>query len=115
MTQKIDYINLPRFYNYFGSITVKNDAKVHPALTDEFFNKVTKISHISNLQAYIVYNPLTKEVLKYMGKRDGNALGIDVQDGPLTSRFSLLVDIEPQDLTLTHISCQYQSTLEPIR
>ena len=115
MTQKMDHMNLPGFYNYFGSVTVKNNAKVYLALADEFFNEVTKISHISDLQAYIVYNPLTKEVLKHMGKRGGNALGIDVQDGPLMSRFSLLVDIELQDLTLTHISCQYQSTLEPIR
>ena len=95
MTQKMDYMNPPGFYNYFGSVTVKNNAKAHLALADEFFNEITKISHVSDLQAFIVYNPLTKEALEHMRKRGGNALGINVQDGPLTSRFSLLIDIEP--------------------
>ena len=86
MSQKMDIMNAPGFYNYFGSVTVKNDATVHSALADVFCEEVFSIQKAAGLQIYIVYNPLTVETLRKMQTRGGNALGIDPKDGPLTSK-----------------------------
>jgi hypothetical protein len=86
MSQKMDYMNLPGFYNYFGSVTVKNHAKIHLALADIFCEEVFLIQRAAGLQVYIVYNPLTVETLQKMQTRGGNALGIKTEDGPLTSK-----------------------------
>ena len=86
MSQKMDFMNAPGFYNYFGSVTVKNHATVHLALADAFCEEVFSIQKTAGLQIYIVYNPLTVETLRKMQTRGGNALGIDPEDGPLTSK-----------------------------
>ena len=86
VSQKMDYMNLPCFHNYFGSVTVKNHAKIHLALAGIFCEEVVSIQRAAGLQVYIVYNPLTVETLQKMQTRGGNALGIKLEDGPLTSR-----------------------------
>ncbi|KAH8821358.1 hypothetical protein F5884DRAFT_827612 [Xylogone sp. PMI_703] len=84
MSQKMDYMNLPGFYNYFGSVTVKSDARVHLALADIFCEEVFSIQKAAGLQVYVVYNPLTVKTLQKMQTRGGNSLGIKAADGPLT-------------------------------
>lgn len=96
MSQKMDKLNQGGFYNYFGSITVKNNATVHLAITDIFREEVPTISNITNLQVYIVYNPLTLETIGKMRKRGGNALGIEAGNGALTSMSSIIISREDQ-------------------
>lgn len=86
MAQKMDVMNGPGFYNYFGSVTVQSHAKMHLALADIFCEEVFLIQKAAGVQVYIVYNPLTVETLQKMQTRGGNALGIDPKEGPLTSQ-----------------------------
>jgi len=91
MARKMDSMNREGFYNYFGSVTVKSDVRVFMAIAEVFKEEVAKITDVRDLQVYIVFNPLTVETIRMMGRRGGNALGIEVEDGPLTSKilFSL--------------------------
>jgi hypothetical protein len=86
MARKMDEMNPPGFYNYFGSITVKNDARAFLSLASVFFEELLYIQKSDGLRVNIVYNPLTIETIRRMHTRGGNALGIDVEDGFLMSK-----------------------------
>jgi hypothetical protein len=97
MSQKMDDMNLPGFYNYFGSVTV-NHAEVHLALADVFCDEVFSVHKAAGLQLYIVYNPLTVETLQKMQARGDNALGIKIEEGPLTSKSLHSEDTKEENL-----------------
>lgn len=86
MSEKMDRMNAAGFFNYFGSVTVKNNVKVFMAIADIFRDEVSSIKDTFGLQIYIVYNPLTVSTIEKMSRRGGNALGIRPGDGPLTSK-----------------------------
>ena len=84
MAQKMDGMNPPGFYNFFGSVTVRSNAEVSMAVAEVFKDEVELIKGAPDLQIYIVYNPLTRNALSHMKQRGGNALGVKEDDGPLT-------------------------------
>ncbi|CAD6576146.1 MAG: hypothetical protein ASARMPRED_007618 [Alectoria sarmentosa] len=84
MSEKMDRMNAAGFFNYFGSVTVKNNVKVFMAIADTFREEASSIKDALGLQIYIVYNPLTVSTIQKMSRRGGNALGIRPSDGPLT-------------------------------
>lgn len=86
MSEKMDRMNAAGFFNYFGSVTVKNNVKVFMAIAETFRDEVSSIKDALGLQIYIVYNPLTVSTIQKMSRRGGNALGIRSGDGPLTSK-----------------------------
>ena len=86
LSQKMGRMNAPGFFNYFGSITVKNSVKVLMVIADIFKEEVDKINKTAGLQVYIVYNPLTIPTIEKMRRRGGNALGLHPGDGPLISK-----------------------------
>jgi hypothetical protein len=96
MAMKMRDMNPAGFYNYFASISVKNDARGFLALASVFFEEVLSIQKVAGLGVNIVYNPLTLETIQKMRTRGGNALGIEAEEGPLMSKsasscpFSLL-------------------------
>ena len=86
LARKMDEMNPAGTYNYFGSVTVKNDARAFIALAEVFFEEVLYLQKSSGVRVNIVYNPLTIETIGKMYTRSGNALGIDVEDGSLMSK-----------------------------
>jgi hypothetical protein len=88
MAQKMDRMNGEGFYNYFGSLTVRNQLDIHTKIAYIFFDEVETIKSATGLQIYIVYNPVTVPAMEQMQKRGGNALGLGPSDGPLTSKYS---------------------------
>ena len=90
MSEKMDRMNPPGFFNFFASTTIKNDAGAFMALARVFQSKVVSIKDAADLQVYIVYNPLSISTIEKMQRRGGNALGIKASDGPLISKFSCL-------------------------
>jgi hypothetical protein len=84
MAQKMDGMNAEGFFNFFGSVTVRSNANVSMALAEIFQDEVDAIKEEPDLQVYIVYNPLTRNALRQMKQRGGNALGLTEEDGPLT-------------------------------
>ena len=88
MSEKMDRMNAAGFFNYFGSVTVKNNVKVFMAIADTFREEASSIKDALGLQIYIVYNPLTVSTIQKMSRRGGNALGIRPSDGPLTSKLN---------------------------
>jgi len=82
----MDEMNPSGTYNYFGSVTVKNDARAFIALAEVFFEEALYLQKSSGVRVNIVYNPLTIETIGKMYTRSGNALGIDVEDGSLMSK-----------------------------
>ena len=88
MSEKMDRMNAAGFFNYFGSVTVKNSVRVFMAIADTFREEVSSIKDALGLQIYIVYNPLTVSTIQKMSRRGGNALGIRPGDGPLTSKLN---------------------------
>lgn len=109
MAQKMDAMNKYGYYNFFGSVTVKNDAYVSLLLASTFMEHVAYIRGAEGLQVYIVYNPLTCNTLRHMQKRGGNALGLSPEDGPLTSKST-----QDQGMMEADADCsrQYQPPLE---
>ena len=86
MAHKMDRMNAAGFFNYFGSITVKNNVKAFMNIADIFREEVLRIQDTSGLQVYVVYNLLSVSTIEKMARRGGNALGIKTSDGPLTSK-----------------------------
>ncbi|KAF4628749.1 hypothetical protein G7Y89_g9408 [Cudoniella acicularis] len=84
MSQKMDFLNPPGYYNYFGTHTVKSDDKAHMLIAKIFLEEAEAVVDVNDLKLYIVYNPLTIETIQKMGLRGGNCLGINEHDGPLT-------------------------------
>lgn len=84
MAQKIQGMNEKGFFNLFGSVTVKSDAKVLLALANVFQEEVDLIKDELDLGINIVYNPLTHNALRQMRQNGGNALDLKEDDGPLT-------------------------------
>jgi hypothetical protein len=84
MSQKMDGMNPKGFYNFFGSVTVRSNATVSMAMAHIFMEEVEWIKKEEDLQVYIVYNPVTRNALRKMKRRGGNALGLTEGDGPLT-------------------------------
>jgi FAD/FMN-containing dehydrogenase len=82
MAQKMDPMNPEGYFNFFGSVTVRNNAEILMAVAEIFKEEVEPIKDEPNLQVYIVYNPLTRNALRQMKKRGGNALGLKEGDGP---------------------------------
>lgn len=85
MAQKMDGMNEFGFYNFFGSLTISNNASLFEVLAKTFKAEVEAIKDAEGLQVYIVYNPLTSSALGKMRKHRGNALGLLPEEGPLIS------------------------------
>lgn len=86
MAQKMDRMNEAGFFNYFGSITVRSQTAINIKIANIFFDEVDRIKDAEGLQIYIVYNPITVPAMRQMRRRGGNALGLDPESGPLTSK-----------------------------
>jgi FAD/FMN-containing dehydrogenase len=86
MSQKMDKMNPYGYYNFFGTATVKSSSAVFTAIAHIFEEEAATVASVPGLQLYIVYNPLTLEAIAKMQNRGGNALGISIEDGPLTSK-----------------------------
>ena len=86
ISQNTDRMNAGLFFNYFGSVTVKNNVGPFMAIADIFKDKFEDIKDAAGLQVYIVYNPLTVLTIDKRHRYGGNALGIYSYDRPLTSK-----------------------------
>lgn len=86
MSQKMDRMNAAGFFNYFGSVSMKNNAGLFMTIAAIFQDEVESIKDAAGLQDYIVYNPLTVSTIEKMERHGGNALGIRPKDGPLNSK-----------------------------
>ncbi|TID13242.1 FAD-binding domain-containing protein [Venturia nashicola] len=84
MAQKMQAMNPKGLFNFFGSVTVKSNAKVFLAFANIFREEVDVIKAEPDLGINIVYNPLTRNALSQMKQNGGNALGVKEEDGPLT-------------------------------
>jgi hypothetical protein len=83
MAQKMSAMNKAGFFNFFGSVTVRNDAQLYESMAIIFQEEVKIIQRTEDLQVNIVYNPLTLNTLRQMKKRGGNALGLSDSPEPL--------------------------------
>ena len=110
MSQNMDRTNAAGFFNYFESVTVKNNAKLFMTIAAIFQDEVQSIKGVAGLQVYIVYNPLTVSTSEKMERHGGNALGIRPKDGLLNSKPSTA----PREIhkLLTFFSRQHQSALD---
>lgn len=86
MAQKMDRMNAEGFYNYFGSTTVRSQADINMRIAQIFFEETESIRDAIGTQVYIVYNPVTVTTMERMRGRGGNALGLNPESGPLTSK-----------------------------
>lgn len=85
MSQKMSTANPAGKFNFFGSVTVANDPTLFVLLSEIFEEEVLGILDARGVQAFVVYNPLHQATIQKMQVRGGNALGIEVEDGPLMS------------------------------
>lgn len=88
MAKKMDDMNKYGYYNFFGTVTVSNDAALLGVLAELFKVQVEAMKYAAGLQVYIVFNPLTTNAMRKMRKHGGNALGLSPEDGPLISKSS---------------------------
>ncbi len=90
MARKMGKMNAEGFFNYFGSISFHSDATLSLLIANIFVDEVESIKNATGVQVYIVYNPVTLSAMGHMKKRGGNALGLDADGGPLTSKIPTL-------------------------
>jgi hypothetical protein len=76
-------MNKEGFFNFFGSVTVINEAQLCESMARIFQEEVKIIQSMEDLQVNIVYNPLTLNTLRQMKKCGGNALGLSESPEPL--------------------------------
>lgn len=107
MSQKMDRMNRQGYYNYFGSMTFQSGTGINVKIATIFFDQVQLIKDAPGLQIYIVYNPVTEPAMMQMKKRQGNALGLNPDDGPLTSKFSLNRTIHCVNLSVVNINLHW--------
>lgn len=107
MSQKMDRMNRQGYYNYFGSMTFQSGTEINVKIANIFFDQVQLIKDVPGLQIYIVYNPVTEPAMTQMKKRLGNALGLNPDDGPLTSKFSLNRTIHCVNLLVVNINLHW--------
>lgn len=93
MSQKMDITNPAGKFNFFGSVTVANNPSLFGVLAEIFEEESLGILDAHGLEAFIVYNPLHQATIQKMKVRGGNALGIEVDDGPLMSECSATAKI----------------------
>ena len=84
MAQKMSAMNEPGLFNLFGSVTVRSNAEAPMAVAKVFQDEVEWVNNVEGLQINIMFNPLTRNALRHMQKHGGNALGLSIDDGPLT-------------------------------
>lgn len=98
MAQKMQGMNEKGHFNFFGSVTVKSNAKLFLAFADIFQEEVDVIKTEADLGINMVYNPLTRNALRQMKRNGGNALGLKEEDGPLTGSCESCCRIHDSDV-----------------
>lgn len=67
---------------YYG-LTVKANPKIAHLARQIFFEELPSTSGINGANPVLIFQGITEGQLKHMSQRGGNALGLDVADGPL--------------------------------
>lgn len=70
--------------NIWGSITLHPSIELEQKIINLFQSHINSIKNITGLRPSIVFQPLSRNMIKQMRKRGGNALGLADQSGPLT-------------------------------
>ncbi|KAI0469741.1 hypothetical protein GGR56DRAFT_686869 [Xylariaceae sp. FL0804] len=68
----------------FASLTVKNSIMANLSILRIVFEESEKIRDVPGVSVSIVFNPLTQDAIRLMGRKGGNVFGIKAADGPLT-------------------------------
>ena len=71
--------------NRFKTVTFKSNGALMKRVVDIFHEEASNVLNVTGLNPFFAFQPLSLNIIKYMEKNGGNALGLSVADGPLTS------------------------------
>lgn len=77
---------LTPFSTRFKTVTLKDDPALLKAIIKIFTEEASTVLDIPGLLPFFAFQPLSTNIISKMSKNGGNALGLSVADGPLTSR-----------------------------
>ena len=96
----VEYVKYVETENPFGlrevywPITVQLNENFANWVVDTFYSMVPQVANVTGVQPVIVYQGITEPMLRNMANHGGNALGLDVSNGPVH---------------LMHISCWWSN------
>ncbi|KAE9373188.1 FAD-binding domain-containing protein [Stipitochalara longipes BDJ] len=68
----------------FKTVTFKNDAQLIKDVIQLFIDEATPLLNLTGFAPAFAFQPLSLNIIEQMSKNGGNALGLSVDEGPLT-------------------------------